>query len=61
MHNKFVIEKWVNRRHFYIDEKNQQKSGLTGELISVKSYYMIIPSFQSQFVVLQLVKWWLTI
>ena len=61
MHNKFVIEKWVNRRHFYIDEKNQQKFGLTGELISVKSYYMIIPSFQSQFLVLQLVKWWLTI
>ena len=61
MHNKFVIEKWVNRRHFYIDEKNQQKFGLAGELISVKSYYMIIPSFQSQFVVLQLVKWWLTI
>ena len=22
IHNKFVIEKWVNCRHFFIDEKN---------------------------------------
>ena len=49
MHNKFFIEIWVNRRYFFIDEKNLQKLGLTGELISVYSYYMIIPSFQSQF------------
>ena len=21
-HDKFVIKKWVNRRHFFIDEKN---------------------------------------
>ena len=35
MHNKFVIEKWVNRRHFFIDEKNLQKLGLTEEPISV--------------------------
>ena len=33
LHNKFVIEKWVNRRHFFIDEKNLQKFSLTGEYI----------------------------
>ena len=27
------MEKWVIRRHFFIDEKNLQKLGLTGELI----------------------------
>ena len=59
--NKSFIEKWVNHRHFFIDEKNLQKLGLTGELISVYSYYMIIPSFQSYFLVLQLVKSWLTV
>ena len=32
--NKFLVEKWVNRRHFFIDEKNLQKFGLTGELVS---------------------------
>ena len=47
---------WVNRRHFYIDEKNLQEFGLTGKCISVGSYYMIIPSFQSRSLVLQLVK-----
>ena len=56
MHNKFFIEKLVNRRNFFIDQKNLQKLGLTGELISVYSYYMIINSFQSQFLVLQLAK-----
>ena len=56
MHNKFFVEKWVNRRHFFVDEKKLLKLGVTGELISVHSYYMIIPSFQSQFLVLQLVK-----
>ena len=35
IHNKFPVEKRVNRRHFYIDEKNLQKFGLTGELPSV--------------------------
>ena len=35
MQNKFVIEKWVNRRHFFIDEKNLQKFGLIGEVIFV--------------------------
>ena len=35
MHNKLVIEKYVNRCHFFIDERNLQKNGLTGELISV--------------------------
>ena len=59
--NKSFIEKWVNHRHFFIDEKNLQKLGLTGELISVYSYCMIIPSFQSYFLVLQLVKWWLPV
>ena len=34
MDNKFVIEKWVNRRHFFIDDKNLEKFGLTGEFIS---------------------------
>ena len=29
------MEKWVDRRQFYIDEKNLQKFGLTGELVSV--------------------------
>ena len=55
MHNKFIIEKWVNRRHFFIDEKNLQKLGLTEELISAYLYYIIF-SFQSQFMALQLVK-----
>ena len=35
MHNKFVIEKWVNLRYFFIDEKNLQIFGLTVEPISV--------------------------
>ena len=35
MHDKFVIEKWVNRHHFYIDKKNLQKFALTGEFISL--------------------------
>ena len=61
MHNKFIIEKWVNRRHFFTDEKNLQKLGLTGEVISAYLYCMIILSFQSQFMVLQLVKQWLTV
>ena len=56
MRNKFFIEIWVNRRYFFIDEKNLQKLGLTGELISVYSYYMIIPCFQNHFLVFQLVK-----
>ena len=34
-HNKFVIEKWVNRHHFFIDDKNLQKFGLTRGFISV--------------------------
>ena len=33
--HKFVIKKWVNRRHFFIDEKNFQKFCLTAEVISV--------------------------
>ena len=28
-----MIEKWVNRRPFFIDEKNLQKLDLTGDLI----------------------------
>ena len=28
------MEKWVDRLQFYIDEKNLQKFGLTGELVS---------------------------
>ena len=32
---KFVIKKWVNRRHFFIDEKNLQLFGLATEVISV--------------------------
>ena len=52
MHNKFIVEKWVNCRHSFIDEENLQKLGLTGELISAYLYYVIIHSFQSQFMVL---------
>ena len=44
-----IIEKRLNRRHFFIDEKNLQKLGLTGELISAYLYYMIILSFQSNY------------
>ena len=61
IHNKIIIEKSVNRRDFFIDEKNLQKLGLLGELISAYLYYMIILSFQRQFMVLQLVKQWLTV
>ena len=56
IHNKFLNEKWVNRRHFFIDEKNLQKLGVTGELLSVYSYYMMIRSFYSQVLVLKLIK-----
>ena len=56
MHYKFLIERWVNRRRFIIDNRNWQKFGLRGELIYVYSHYIIILSFQSQFLVLQLVK-----
>ena len=35
IHNKFIIKKWVNRRYFFIDEKNLQNFGLTAEVISV--------------------------
>ena len=38
-HNKFIIEKWVNRRYFFIDEKKLQKLGLTRQLISAHLYY----------------------
>ena len=34
LHNKFVIEKWVNRHHFFTDEKNLQKFGLARGFIS---------------------------
>ena len=34
-HNKFFIEKCVNRRHFFIDEKNLKKFGQAEKLISV--------------------------
>ena len=55
IHN-FFVEKWVSRCHFFIDDKNLQKLDLTLELLSVRWYYMIIPSFESQTLVLQLVK-----
>ena len=51
----------VNRRHFFVNEKNLQKVGVIGELLSAYSYHMINPSFQSQFLVLQLVTQWLTV
>ena len=35
MHNKNIIKKWVNRRHFFINEKNFRKFGLAAEVISV--------------------------
>ena len=56
LHKKFFSEKWVNRCHFFINEKNLQKLSVTGELLSAYSYHMINPSFQSQFLVLQVVK-----
>ena len=34
IYNQFFIEKWVNRRHFYIDEKKLKKFGMTEKLIS---------------------------
>ena len=42
MDNEFVIEKWVNRWHFFIDEKSLQKFRPTGEFSSVCPYYMIL-------------------
>ena len=41
--------KLVNHRQFHIHEENLQKHGLAGQIISVESYYMVNPSFQSQF------------
>ena len=35
IHTKFVTKKWVNRRHFFIDEKNLQICGLTAQVLSV--------------------------
>ena len=35
IHN-FFVEKWVNRCHFFIDDKNLQKLDLTLELLSVR-------------------------
>ena len=29
------MEKWVNRSHFFIDERNLQKFGLTEEVVSI--------------------------
>ena len=29
------MEKWVNRSHFFLDERNLQKFDLTGEVVSV--------------------------
>ena len=60
MNNKFIIEKWVNSRHFFIDEKHLQKLSLRGQIISAYLYYMIILYF-SQFIILQLVKQWLAV
>ena len=34
MHYKFLNKNWVNRRHFFIDEKNLEKLAMTGELLS---------------------------
>ena len=38
MHNKFIIKKWVNRRHCFFDKKNFQKIGVTGDLLSTYLY-----------------------
>ena len=32
MHNKFVIEKWVNRLHISINEENLENVGLKGNI-----------------------------
>ena len=61
IHKKFVIKNWLNHHVFFIGEKNLQKCGLTAEVISVKSYYIYIFLFQGPFLVLQLVKLWLTV
>ena len=50
------MKKWVNGRHFCIDEEHLEKLSVTGEFLSVYSSYMMITSFHSQFFVLQLVK-----
>ena len=43
----FLLKSGLTITNVFIDEKNLQKSGMTGELISVHSYYMILSSFQS--------------
>ena len=35
MHNKFVIENWVNLCNFIIDYKKLEKIGMRGEVISI--------------------------
>ena len=35
IYNEFVIEMWFNARHFFIDEKNLKKFGMTEKLIPV--------------------------
>ena len=42
-------EKWLNGRHFFVAEKNMEKLGVTGELLSVYSYYMMILLSESSF------------
>ena len=32
IHNKYIIEKWINHCHLVIDEKNLHKIGPTGEV-----------------------------
>ena len=61
VHNNFLNEKWVNRRYCFVDEKNLEKLGVTGGLLSVYSQYMMIRFFHSQVLVLQFVKSWLTV
>ena len=46
---------------FFVSAKNWEKLGVKGELLSVYSYYMMIPPFHSQVLVLQFVKQWLTV
>ena len=50
------MKKWVNGRHFCIDEERLEKLSVTGEFLSFYLSYMMITSFHSQFFVLQLVK-----
>ena len=47
----FLLKSGLTVAIFFLEEKKLEKLGLTGEFTSAHAYYMIIPSFQSQFLV----------